>query len=140
MLTLLANQQETLVKSYTFDYGCFYIFDFMMVSIINEGVVINDKLSDEILTIAQHHFHDNKPFGYISIRDNSFSLNPITYTKFSNMKQLKCFAIVSKKEIDFFNFKVEKRFMKNNLKIFFDKKSALLWVYQILQKPITSEL
>lgn len=140
MLTLLANQQETLITTYALPYGYIYIYDTIMVSVINEGVVLEDDKADEVMAIAQEHYPEDKPFGYISMRYNSFSLDPTNYLKFKNLKQLKCFAIVSKKEIDFFNFKVEEHFMKNKLKIFFDNKSALIWVYKVLQKPITSEL
>ncbi len=140
MLTLLANQQETLVATYHLTFGYLYIYDCIMVSVIDEGVLIDNEESNEIIKIAQQHYPEDKPFGYISMRHNSFSINPINYTHLHDLEQLKCFAIVSKKEIDFFNFKVEEHFMKNKLKIFFDNKSALIWVYKVLQKPMASEL
>jgi hypothetical protein len=44
------------------------------------------------------------------------------------MSNLKAFAIVSVKEIDMHNFKIEKMFYKKSMKFFIEFDNALAWV------------
>jgi hypothetical protein len=81
----------------------------------------------QIIGISEIHFRD-KDFGYISLRKNSYAIDPTVYNYLREMENLKAFAIVSIKEIDMHNFKIEKMFYKKPMKFFIEYDNALAWV------------
>lgn len=121
------------VKEYLLDIGSILVYDNYMVSLIKQGATIDLEKTYQIIGIAELHFRD-KNFGYISLRKNSFALDPIIYTYLRGLKNLKAFAIVTTKEIDMHNFKIEKLFYKKAMKLFLDFDSANHWVQQRLLK------
>lgn len=131
MLSTISNLE---VKAkYETDEAELYIYDYFVISVVKEGVMLNKEICLYAMKIFTNHFGENKPFGYITVRENSYSVDPTIYFTLRNQKNLKAFAVISKKEIDFFNFKIEKFFFKQpNMKIFYDKKSAFMWVNNIL--------
>jgi len=62
------------------------------------------------------------------MRKNSYAVDPTVYDYFRQMKNLKAFAIVSLKEIDMHNFKIEKMFYKKEMKFFIEYDNAVIWV------------
>ncbi|GLB50108.1 STAS/SEC14 domain-containing protein [Neptunitalea lumnitzerae] len=119
--------------TYNLDEVVLYIYDYFVLSVVKEGVMIDKNLCLRAMNIFTDHFGEDKPFAYITLRENSYSVDPTVYFTLRNQKNLKAFAVISKKEIDFFNFKIEKFFFKQpNMKIFYDKKSAFMWVNNIL--------
>ncbi|MEM6542757.1 MAG: STAS/SEC14 domain-containing protein, partial [Bacteroidota bacterium] len=49
------------------------------------------------------------------------------------LDNLKAFAIVSKKEIDMHNFKIEKLFYKKNMEFFIEYENAIVWIKKRLK-------
>ncbi|GLB52369.1 hypothetical protein NBRC110019_14090 [Neptunitalea chrysea] len=132
MLSTISNLQ---VKAkYTLEFGTLYIYDYFVVAILNEGIMLNKDVCLKEMLHFKKHFGDDIPFAYITIRKNSYSVDPTAYFTLRKAKNLKAFAIVSKKEIDFYNYKIEKSFFKQgNMKIFYETKSALKWVNKIMR-------
>ncbi|SFU37714.1 hypothetical protein SAMN05216480_10262 [Pustulibacterium marinum] len=130
MLTSISDLQVE--ATYKLDYATVYIYDYFMLSTVNEGVVFDKEKCNEFMSIANTYFKD-KSFAYISLRNQSYTVDPTCYFYLRNLTNLKAMAIVSTKEIDFFNFNIENFFYKKNMKIFHDKKSAYIWINRVLK-------
>lgn len=120
-------KKAVVVREYHLDIGKVQVFKKYMVGIFNEGATITLERAYQIIGIAEIHFRD-KEFGFISLRKNSYALDPIIYTYVRELDNLKAFAVVSVKEMDMHNFKIEKLFYKKPMKFFIDYNNAVTWV------------
>lgn len=121
------KKKTVVVREYHLDIGKVQVFDKYMVGIFNEGATVTLERAYQIIGIAEIHFK-NRNFGFISLRKNSYALDPIIYTYVRQIENLKAFAIVSVKQMDMHNFKIEKMFFKKPMKFFIDYNNAVTWV------------
>ncbi len=121
------TKKPIVVKEYHLDIGKVTVFDNYMVATFDEGATITLERAYQIIGISEIHFRGKK-FGYVSFRKNSYAIDPIIYTYLRGMENLKAFAIVSKKEIDMHNFKIEKLFYKKNMEFFIEYENAVAWI------------
>ncbi|MFD2588665.1 STAS/SEC14 domain-containing protein [Croceitalea marina] len=127
------SKKTIVVKEYHLDIGIIQVFDDYMVSIFEEGSTLTLERAYQIIGISEIHFR-NKKFGYISLRKNSYAIDPVIYTYLRGLDNLKAFAIVSKKEIDMHNFKIEKMFYKKNMEFFIEYENAVSWIKKRVSK------
>lgn len=120
-------KRTIIVREYQLDVGKVLVYENHMVSIFNEGATLTLERAYQMIGISEIHFREKK-FGIISLRKNSYAIDPIVYTYFRELKNLKALAIVSVKEVDMHNFKIEKLFYKKAMKFFIDYDNALSWV------------
>ncbi len=121
------SKKTVVVREYQLEVGKIQVYENYMVSIFDDGATLTLERVYQILGIAEIHFR-NKDFGYISLRKNSYAVDPTVYTYLRSLDNLKAFAIVSVKEIDMHNFKIEKLFYKKPMKFFIQYDNALAWV------------
>jgi len=121
------SKKTVVVREYQLEVGKVQVFDNYMVSVFEDGATLTLERAYQILGIAEIHFR-NKDFGYISLRKNSYAIDPTVYTYLRGLDNLRAFAIVSVKEIDMHNFKIEKLFYKKPMKFFIQYENALAWV------------
>jgi hypothetical protein len=121
------SKKTIIVREYQLEIGKVQVFDDYMVATFNEGATLTLERAYQIIGISEIHFRD-KDFGYISLRKNSYAIDPTVYTYVREMENLKAFAIVSMKEMDMHNFKIEKLFYKKPMKFFIEYNNALTWV------------
>lgn len=121
------SKKTVVVREYQLEVGKIQVFENYMVSVFEDGATLTLERAYQILGIAEIHFRD-KDFGYISLRKNSYAIDPTVYTYLRGLDNLKAFAIVSVKEIDMHNFKIEKLFYKKPMKFFIQYDNALAWV------------
>lgn len=121
------KKKTVVVREYHLDIGKVQVFDTYLVGIFNEGATVTLERAYQIIGIAEIHFK-NRNFGFISLRKNSYALDPIIYTYVRQIENLKAFAIVSVKQMDMHNFKIEKMFFKKPMKFFIDYNNAVTWV------------
>jgi len=121
------TKKTIIVREYQLEIGTIQVYDNYMVSLFEAGATLTLERAYQILGIAEIHFRD-KDFGYISLRKNSYAVDPTVYTYFRGLDNLKAFAIVSVKEIDMHNFKIEKLFYKKPMKFFIEFENALAWI------------
>jgi len=126
------TKKTVIVREYQLEIGIVQVYDNYMVSLFEEGATLTLERAYQILGIAEIHFRD-KNFGYISLRKNSYAVDPTVYTYIRGLDNLKAFAIVSVKEIDMHNFKIEKLFYKKPMKFFIEFDNALAWVKRRLK-------
>lgn len=103
-----------------------------MVAQLNEGITLNIETVQEIILIAKKHF-PTQPFAYITIRKNSYAVDPMLYLKVFEIENLKAIAIVSSKFIDNHNVKIEKHFFNKPMNIFKTLPEAVAWVKTYLE-------
>ena len=126
------TKKPIVLKEYHLDIGTVKVFDNFMVATFDEGATITLERAYQIIGISEIHFRGRK-FGYISLRKNSYAIDPIIYTYLRGLDNLKAFAIVSKKEIDMHNFKIEKLFYKKNMEFFIEYENAIVWIKKRLK-------
>lgn len=128
-----STRKAIVVREYQLDIGNVQVYDNYMVATFEEGATLTLERAYQIIGISEIHFRD-KDFGYISLRKNSYAVDPTIYNYLRGMQNLKAFAIVSKKEIDMHNFKIEKLFYKKNMEFFIEYDNALAWVKKRLNR------
>ncbi len=121
------SKKTIVVREYQLEIGKVQVYDDYMVSIFDEGATLTLERAYQIIGISEIHFRD-RSFGYISLRKHSYAIDPTIYTYLRGLDNLKAFAIVSIKEMDMHNFKIEKLFYKKPMKFFIEYNNALNWV------------
>ncbi len=122
-----SRKKTIIVREYNLGIGVVQVYENYMVAIFEEGATLTLERTYQIIGISEIHFRD-KPFGFISLRKHSYAIDPTVYTYLRELINLKAFAIVSVKEIDMHNFKIEKLFYKKPMKFFIEFDNALTWV------------
>ncbi|MEM7486688.1 MAG: STAS/SEC14 domain-containing protein [Bacteroidota bacterium] len=131
-MKIASTKKAVVTREYQLDIGSIQVFDNYMVSTFEEGATLTLERAYQIIGISEIHFR-NKNFGYISLRKNSYAVDPTIYNYLRGLENLKAFAIVSKKEIDMHNFKIEKLFYKKNMEFFIEYDNALAWIKKRLK-------
>jgi len=121
------SKKTIIVREYLLEVGKVQVYDNYMVAIFDQGATLTLERAYQIIGIAEIHFRDKK-FGFISLRKNSHAVDPTIYDYLRELDNLKAFAIVSIKEIDMHNFKIEKMFYKKPMEFFIKYENALAWV------------
>lgn len=116
------------LKTVKLNFGTFTFFNEYVISVIDEGVDLNDDLVDKIIAITHDFYGYQHPFGYITQRIHSYSINPLVYLKVSDVPNLVCFAVVSNKMFDTFNINIEKSFNRKPHELFMTLQEAINWV------------
>ncbi|MEK6155266.1 STAS/SEC14 domain-containing protein [Flavobacteriaceae bacterium 3-367] len=120
-------KKTIIVREYQLEIGKVQVYEDYMVSIFEEGSTLTLERAYQIIGISEIHFRD-RDFGFISLRKNSHAVDPTIYSYLRELENLKAFAIVSIKEMDMHNFKIEKLFYKKPMKFFIEYNNALVWV------------
>ncbi len=60
------------------EFGTVTFFKNIQIAELNEGILFDIPKNQELLALARERFN-NQPYGYISNRVNSYSVNPIIY-------------------------------------------------------------
>lgn len=121
------TKKTVIVREYQLEAGKIQVYDDYMVALFEEGSTLTLERVYQIIGISEIHFR-NRNFGYISLRKNSYAIDPTTYNYLRELENLKALAVVSVKEIDMHNFKIEKMFYKKPMKFFIEFDNALTWV------------
>ena len=122
-----SSKKTIIVREYNLEIGVVQVYENYMVAIFEEGATLTLERAYQIIGISEIHFRE-KAFGFISLRKHSYAIDPTVYTYLRELENLKAFAIVSVKEIDMHNFKIEKLFYKKPMKFFIEFDNALTWV------------
>ena len=120
---------------YNLKSGDLYFFDDFLISEVHEGVMVMYKDSLEVLNLVHKHFGFTKPYGLISHRLNSYSVNlsdllPIA----GEFGLLVANAVVAYTDFALKNFELEKRVLKLKGKSFNNMESAIEWTKAEVKK------
>lgn len=119
-------------KLLTVNLGRLYLFDNYIITEFNEGINITFENFSEVSEIIISHYK-NEPFGFISNRINSFSLDlndAHLYNK--TFPNLKAYAVVVYKPLTHRVFEIENHFFNFNREVFKNLEKATEWVENTL--------
>ena len=122
-----------LIRSYQMEIGEAYIFEDLLICEIMDGVNLELETFSEFLGITERYYKE-RPFVYISQRKNSYAVDPMLYPMISRIEMLKGIAIVSNKEVDVHNLKIEKYFFQKPMELFNDLLEAVEWSQGLLRR------
>ena len=103
------------------------IYDYHMITIVNEGETIKAEHNQVLEDIARD-VYKGKPFYYITHRKYSYAVDPTVYKETSKIDNLKAFVVVTNEKIGSAFTKVEEIFLDKPLKVFDNLELALAWV------------
>lgn len=112
------------------EFGQVHILPNILIAELNEGVLFNTENNSKLLKIGKEVFL-NKPYGYISLRKNSYAVDPLVYRDSAREKNLKAIAVVSKNELIKLNANnVERQFYKDpdSFAVFDNIDQAINWI------------
>lgn len=121
------HTKHILIKAYKLDFGYVEIYPKFAIGVINDSIDLSLENLSDLTSITDIYFRD-KDFAYISLRKNSYAVNPILYNYVKEIGNLKKIAVVSNKEIFKHNFKIEKYFYGKEMKLFESIENAVEWV------------
>ncbi len=125
-------------KIYSLDFGNLIFYDNYLISVINEGVEFKKKENDILLQMSRDHFK-NIPYGYISYRKYSYSVDPFVYIESSKEVNMKAISIVCNSDYKKLSFDIEKLFISKELQHFENLKDAVNWIQNVLQVYTTKK-
>lgn len=120
-------------KTLNLPIGRVEIYENYLIAEINEGKSV-DVSSSEILEDIAATYFSNKMFVYITVRKNSYSVNPSVYKKTSLIKNLAGMAVVANTPLAFNNVEIEKLFSSTPFESFTNIESAVNWAHSLLNQ------
>ncbi|SRX55884.1 hypothetical protein [Aequorivita sp. CIP111184] len=121
-----------MIKTLNFEFGEIRVFKNFVVVVMNEGITVKPEYNDDLIAISENYFRD-RPFGYITYRKNSYSVNPMVYLKTSKIENLIAFAVVSDDALRIRNLEVERRFLTKPFEHFNNLDDAKDWVNKMIK-------
>ncbi|QHI35981.1 hypothetical protein IMCC3317_13320 [Kordia antarctica] len=121
---------KQLKNTYTFEYGTLYMYTDLVVVEINEGEHVTIEM---MITFFQFFLENYKiPFGYVSYRKNSYSIDPQVYKMLPKNDLLKGIAVVSTQKFSCLTALVEKKFCIGRYELFTTMDAAVNWLDEII--------
>lgn len=121
-----------MIKTLNFEFGEIRVFKNFVVVVMKEGITVMPKYNDVLIEIAKKYY-SNQPFGYITYRKNSYSVDPMIYIETSKIENLVAFAVVSSDALRVSNLEIEKRFLKKPFEHFSNLDDAKNWVLELIK-------
>jgi len=116
------------MKLIEFSFGTFEFFPDIIIGKINDGIHYDVECNDLLVTAAIAHYGLDHVLGYISVRENDYSVDPMIYLNNKLYENLACIGIVEKKRATPSTVDIEARFFKaEKLKSFSNAEDALVW-------------
>ena len=120
---------------YNLKSGDLYFYDDYIISEVHEGVIVMYNDSLEVLNLVHKHYGFKKPYGLISHRFNSYSVNlsdllPIAH----EFGLLVANAVVAYTDMALKNFELEKRVLMLKGESFDNMEDAIKWTKAEIDK------
>lgn len=114
-----------------FEFGEIRVFNNFVVVVMKEGITVKPEYNNDLAAISEKYFCE-RPFGYITYRINSYSVDPMVYIETSKIKNLVGFAVVTSEELRVSNLELEKRFLKKPFRHFINLDDAKNWINHLI--------
>lgn len=116
------------IKQYNLEMGKVVFFKNYLVIEVAEGISFDYEKAKKLSELTNFHFED-RPFGYISNRVNSYSLEPIDYTRIKEVfPNIVAFAAVTYSKSQKTSVKIENMFYQEGIVSFDSLEKAIKWV------------
>ncbi|MDY8135854.1 hypothetical protein [Aquimarina sp. 2201CG5-10] len=121
-------KEEDVVHEYELNTGKVFFYKDYLIIEVAEGVCFNHEKAKELSKLTNLHFKD-RPFGYISNRINSYSVEPTDYIKIKEVfPNIKAFAIVTYNDFQKTSVRIENMFFQGDIVSFDNLENAVDWV------------
>jgi hypothetical protein len=123
------------MKKLELGFGTFELHQDFVIGRVNEGIHFNLELNSILGENLISHYGVNQKLGYISVRENSYSIDPMVHLFNTRYDNLCSIGIVEKSHLELCTAMLEEKFFKpGKLKSFSNKDQALSWINsQILE-------
>ena len=116
------------VKQYDLEMGKVVFFKNYLIIEVAEGTSFDYEKAKELSKLTNRHF-GNRPFGYISNRIHSYSLEPIDYTRIKEVfPNITAFAAVIYSKSQKTSVKIENMFYQEGIVSFNNLDKAIKWM------------
>ncbi|MEW7280035.1 hypothetical protein ABW636_15685 [Aquimarina sp. 2201CG1-2-11] len=124
---------KKLIKKFEIDIGVVYFYKNYVITEINEGVVLNFEKAAKLLQLGIEYYGTKVPFIYISNRINSYSFEPTSHFKSTEMfPNLKGFGVVIYDQLNSDVAKIEQTFINKPTNIFYSLEEAIAWAEELI--------
>ncbi len=121
-------EEEEIIKTYDLEMGKVIFYENYLVIEVAEGICFGYEKAKELSILTNLHF-ENRPFGYISNRINSYSIEPTDYMRIKDVfPNLKAFAAVVYNRVQQTSVNIENMFLQNGITTFQDLETAQTWI------------
>ncbi len=131
---LIPLPTDKLMVTLELDIGMFFFYPNMVVSQMNEGVIVNFDNVLPVFLKGLQYYTSETPLVYISNRINSYSFDPTLHLEarevFSNLKG---YGVVVYNDMNLRIAKLEQEFINCPLRIFNTLEEARIWGRQVVQ-------
>ncbi|GAA4277379.1 STAS/SEC14 domain-containing protein [Aquimarina mytili] len=116
------------VKKYDLEIGKVSFYKNYLIIEVAEGISFNHEKAKQLSRLTELHF-GNQPFGYISNRINSYSLEPMDYLKIKEiLPNIKAFAVVAYNNFQKASVRIENMFYQDGIVTFEQIEEAVKWI------------
>jgi hypothetical protein len=122
-----------MIETLHFEFGEIRVFKNFVVVVMKEGITVIPEYNKDLAAISEKYFY-KRPFGYITYRKNSYSVDPMVYIETSKIENLIGFAVVSSEGLKVSNLELEKRFLKKPLRHFINLDDAKDWINGLIEE------
>ena len=119
-------------RSVDLGIGVLEFYDHFVIGLVNPDIDFGQSERLLFLMACLEHFKE-KPFGYISVRTSSYSINPLIYMELNKVESLKAFAVVYYSLLVKGNAQLEGQFYKKPFGIFDTQSEAINWILQYIK-------
>lgn len=126
---------------YDLKSGKYSFYDDFLITEIGEGETVGKESLIEVLNLIKEHFGDDKPYGVVSHRLHSYSINLSELIPIANkFGRYIANAVVVYSEMALHNFEIEKRLLRLNGEVFFNLEQAIDWVQSEIKLANQSQI
>lgn len=127
-----------MINTVTLSFCSLEIHNNKVISKINEGVVLTQDLTNEMVETIIPLFN-NLPFVYITHRVHSYSVDPTVYISVSKIENLIGFGVVSTNHMALSSTDIERLFLKKPFEVFSELDKSIQWANTLLNKTCRIE-
>jgi len=122
-----------MIEEITYEFGSVLVYDHYVIATMNEGISVKPEYNQILKDIANKHFQ-NKYFGYITHRINSYAVNPRIYFETSKIENLVGFAVVISSAQSATSVELEKTFLAKPFQAFNNLDDAKDWILDLISQ------
>ncbi len=114
-----------------FEFGQVSFTGPLAIGIMNSNICVDEKTALDLFNACLEHY-GSQNFAYLSIRNHSYSVDPLVYTILSKLETFKAMAVVVTSDIATSSAGIEGEFLKQPFKIFSNLSEAKLWAQNFI--------
>jgi len=137
MAFINSQLKQKIISSHDLEIGRLHFLENMVISEIREGKHLSFKSGNSYLKLISDFYGKQKPYGFISNRVNTFSIEALDFPKFTTiLTNLKVYAAIGYTHFDKMNMDIEKQFCKVHYRDFDTIKESYNYINGYLKQKL----